>query len=197
MKRYPAIPLCFVLILLAGCMVPVGTPVAPATEPVPATDAIAEETATLSPTAVSTPAPLRPMPAALSIQPTLTPYSNVDAESIESLPIGDPGHYVNLAFGYWMQYPESWYTQFGNRPLLASFSNLDPRQYSRAEMRDQGCLIEVNASVNLPGLSLVEIRSQMPRALANAEAFELDGAPALRIRRSSAEQGFESEWVYV
>lgn len=195
--RYILIFVLLEALLLVGCTMPMTPMPAPTptrtlaptssveTQPLP------EEAATLAIQAKRT------LPAALRVEPTFTPYANADVVNIDMLPIGEAGHYVSLVFGYWVQYPPSWYTGFGNRPLLVSFSNLDPRRYNRGEMRDHGCLIEINASVNIPGLSLSDIQAQLPRILANAEAFELDGEPALRIRRTSEEQGFESDWVYV
>ena len=135
------------------------------------------------------------IPTPARVEPTFTPAPNETRVSIEGLPVGEAGHYVNLTFGYWLQYPPTWYTHFGTRPLLVSFSNLDPGTNNRPSMRQHGCLIEVNASVNIYGFSLAEVRAQMPRAFANAESFELDGAPALRVRRE--EEAFDSEWVFV
>jgi hypothetical protein len=113
------------------------------------------------------------------------------------LPLGEPGHYVNVTFGYWVQYPPDWYTGFGNRPLLVSFSDLDPGNHNRNSMRAQGCLIEINAAANIYGFTFEALMSQMPRSFPDAEPFELDGQAALRIRHSSGENPFYSEEVYV
>jgi hypothetical protein len=110
--------------------------------------------------------------------------------------MGEPGHYVNVTFGYWLQYPPGWYTGFGNRPLLVSFSDLDPGTHNRNSMRDEGCLIEINAATNLYGFTLEGLMGQMPRSFPDAERFELDGQAALRVRRSSGGNPFDSEEVY-
>ena len=87
------------------------------------------------------------------VEPTLTPRPGDEEISVALLPLGEPGQYVNVSFGYWLQYPVGWYTRFGNRPLLVSFSNLDPGTHNRLSMREQGCLIEVNASANIYGFT--------------------------------------------
>jgi hypothetical protein len=116
---------------------------------------------------------------------------------VGDLPIGEPGHYTNVTFGYWLQYPPAWYTGFGNRPLLVSLSNLDPADHNRVSMRTEGCLIEVNAVSNVYGFTLDNLMAQLPRSFADAERFELGGEPALRVRVSTGENPFDSEDVYV
>ena len=113
------------------------------------------------------------------------------------LPLGEPGHYVNLTFGYWVRYPPDWYTGFGNRPLLVSFSDLDPGTRNRDSMRAEGCLMEINAATNIYGFTFEGLMGQMPRSFPDAERFELDGQAALHIRRSSGDSPFDSEQVYV
>jgi hypothetical protein len=134
---------------------------------------------------------------ALRPAPTATPSPSYERISVRDLAIGQSGNYVNVTFGYWLQYPPTWYTGFGNRPLLVSFSDLDPGMHNRHSMRTEGCLIQVNASTNIYGFTLQDLRAQTPRSFPNAEDFDLDGEPALRVRRSSEENPFEGEWVYV
>jgi hypothetical protein len=116
---------------------------------------------------------------------------------MRELPLGEPGHYVNVTFGYWVQYPLDWYTGFGNRPLLVSFSDLDPGTHNRDSMRSEGCLIEINAATNIYGFTFEGLMAQLPGSFPDAEQFELDGQAALRVRRGSEENAFESEEVYV
>jgi hypothetical protein len=116
---------------------------------------------------------------------------------VAELPLTEPGHYVNITFGYRLQYPPSWYTGFGSRPLLVSFSDLDPGTRNRESMRAEGCLIEINAATNVHGFTFEGLMGQMPRSFPDAEQFELDGQAALRIRRGSGESPFDSEVVYV
>jgi hypothetical protein len=113
------------------------------------------------------------------------------------LPLGQPGNYVNVTFGYGVQYPSDWYTGFGNRPLLMSISDLDPGSHNRDTMRAIGCLIEVNAATNIYGFTFEGLMGQMPRSFPDAEQFELDGQAALRVRPGSGENPFESERIYV
>jgi hypothetical protein len=116
--------------------------------------------------------------------------------NVAYLPFGQAGNYVNATFGYWLQYPPDWHTRFGNRPLLASFSNLDPGTHNRESMRAQGCLIEVNVSPNIYGFTFESVAAQMPRSFPDAEEFLLDGERAWRVWRSSG-SGYDSEWVSV
>lgn len=115
---------------------------------------------------------------------------------VDDLPIGQPGHYVNLAFGFWTRYPETWYTGFGNRPLLASFSNLDPGTHNRHSMRSKGCLVEVNVATNVFGLSPQQVAGQLFRGLPGSSAIHLGGSRAVRVVRTSHEDdGFISELI--
>ena len=185
---------------------PSQTPVPTSTE-MPAPTATSEPTSapsdTPEPTATSTPTdlPATATPETMvrvgQVEPTLTPSPGDERARVGELPLGQPGHYVNVTFGYWAQVPAEWYTGFGNRPLLVSFSNLDPGTHNRSSMRAGGCLVEISAATNLYGFALEDLASQMPRALGNAEQFELDGQTALKVRRSSEENPFESEEVYV
>lgn len=193
-------------VVLAACTrQPTATPISmwPTASPIPQREtlptSVPQATDTPRPASVPTvlPTPTFPLPTTLEVEPTCTARSDETRLSVGDLPIGKPGHYVNLTYGYWLQYPPSWYTHFGNRPLLASFSNLDPGTHNRESMRDQGCLIEVNATPNIFGFNLSEIRAQIPKAFPNAEAFELNGEPALRVQRTGGEAAFDSELVYV
>jgi hypothetical protein len=152
---------------------------------------------TTRPTAEPPTATATPMPLIVRVEPTLTPRPGEDRTRVGLLPIGEPGHYVNVTFGYWLQYPPHWYTGFGNRPLLVSLSNLDPGSHNRVSMRAEGCLIEVNAVSNVYGFTWDDLTAQVPRSFPNAERFELDGEPALRARVSSSDNPFDSENVYV
>ena len=133
----------------------------------------------------------------MQAEPTFTPGPDDERFSVVELPIGEPGHYVNVTFGYQLQYPPTWYTGFGNRPVLVSFSSLDPGTHNRLSMRQEGCLIEVRATTNVAGLTIQEVRAQLAKVLGQAEALELDGEEALRLQESNKEEGFESEWVLV
>lgn len=110
--------------------------------------------------------------------------------------MGQPGNYVNVTFGYWLQYPIDWHTRFGNRPLLVSLSNVDPGTHNRHSMRAEGCLIEVNATPNIYGFGFAELAAQMPLSFASAQEFHLGREKALRVRRTG-DSPFDSEWVYV
>ena len=155
------------------------------------TDTVEPTATPAPPTATATPTPL-----VVRVEPTLTPRPGDERARVAELPLGQPGHYVNATFGYWVQYPSDWFTGFGNRPLLVSFSDLDPGTHNRNSMRAEGCLIEINAAANIYGYTFDGLMSQMPRSFPDAEQFELDGQPALRIRRSSGENPFDSELVY-
>jgi hypothetical protein len=165
--------------------------VSPADEPTPTNEPTATPTAEL-PTGTSPPPPF-----VVRVEPTFTPRPGEDRTSVSALAIGEPGHYVNVTFGYWLQYPPTWYTGFGNRPLLISLSNLDPGSHNRISMRAEGCLIEVNAVTNIYGFTFDSLMAQSPRSFPNAEQFELGGEPALRVRVSSVDNPFDSEDVYV
>ena len=94
-----------------------------------------------------------------------------------------------------MQHPPNWHTGFGRRPLLASFSDLDPGTHNRESMRDEGCLIEVNVSSNLFGYTPEQMMAQLPRGFADRESFDLGGEEAVRGRLAEGESSFEGEWV--
>jgi hypothetical protein len=173
---------------------PTDTPTVEATAP-PEASPTEPSTPTSEPT--STPTAEPPTPLVVQVEATLTPRPGDDRTGVGTLPMGEPGHYVNVAFGYWLQYPTDWYTGFGNRPLLVSFSNLDPGSHNRISMRAEGCLIEVNAGTNIYGFTFDDLMAQMPRSFPNAERFELGGEPALRARASSGDNPFDSEQVYV
>jgi len=130
------------------------------------------------------------------VEPTRTPLPESEVVVLDELPIGQPGHYVNLAFGFWIQYPTAWYTGFGNRPLVASFSNLDPGTQNRHSMRLEGCLIEVSVSTNIFGFTPHQVVSQLARSLPNAEPFELSGEPAM-YTEPTGEGLFESAVIVV
>ena len=155
--------------------------------------------ATSTPTSVPEPEPTAtstPRPHVVQVEPTLTPRPGDQEIGIDLLPIGEPGNYVNVAFGYWLQYPVDWYTQFGNRPLLASFSNLDPGTHNRQSMRENGCLVEVNVSSNIQGFTFETLMAQLPRSFPDAQETDLGGERAWRVKRSS-DSGWDSEWVSV
>ena len=157
-----------------------------------------------SPTVVVTPIPeatvIPPLTTiqVVEVEPTMTPApANEGRIGIRDLPLGQPGHYVNVAYGYQLQYPPEWYTGFGNRPLLVSFSNLDSGSHNRLSMRAEGCLIEIRASTNVYAFTLQDMSGQLPKTFRDAEELDLGGEPALRVQRSSEENPFESEVVYV
>jgi hypothetical protein len=213
----------FMILLLAACGAPTSTatiapqpatatPVAAAVRTVASTPAAgvtvlpaARPANTATSTSEPTPAPIirpptatpQPTPLQIRVEPTLTPIMGEHDVNVGDLPIGRPGHYVNVTYGYWLQYLADWYTGFGNRPLLVSFSNLDPGTHNRISMRAEGCLIEVNAAANIYGYGFDDLMSQSPRSFPNAERFDLAGAPALRTRLSSGDNPFDSEEVYV
>jgi hypothetical protein len=160
----------------------VGPPATP-TPGTAATPSIEDETATPSSTGVI-----------IRVEPTFTPWPRYDTVRISDLPLGQPGHYVNVAFGYWLQYPSSWYTGFGSRPLLASFSNLDPGTHNRESMRAEGCLLEITASTDIYGIPLRDVVAQLPEVFPNAQDFELDGVQASRVPPTE-EEGVVKEMV--
>jgi hypothetical protein len=169
----------------------------PTGSPTPSPTDTAEPTATSTPTPVPPTATPSPTPLVVRVEPTLTPLPGDERARMGELPLGEPGHYVNVTYGYSVQHPPDWYTGFGNRPLLVSFSDLDPGSHNRSGMRAEGCLIEINAATNIYGFTFEGLIGQMPRSFPDAERFELDGQPALRVRRGSAENPFDSEEVYV
>jgi hypothetical protein len=131
----------------------------------------------------------------VDIQPTFTPYPDEGVLDVGGLPLGQEGNYVNVTYGFWMQYPPSWHTGFGRRPLLASFSDLDPGTHNRESMRDEGCLIEINVSSNLFGFTPEQMMAQVPKGFAHRESFDLDGEKAIRVRLADGKTPFEGEWV--
>lgn len=142
-------------------------------------------------------ATVQPYAPVVIVGPTSTPHPGESRTSVEDLPIGEPGHYVNVAFGYWLQYPSNWHTGFGNRPLLASFSNLNPGTHNRASMRAEGCLIQVNASINVYGSMLQELMVQGVTAFPNATPVDLDGEAGLLIPPDNEQAPVQSETVMI
>jgi hypothetical protein len=168
------------LLALAACRPPGVTRRPTDTPALTATPTVA------APTATTVPQP----------EPTLTPQPEDVVVDIDDLPIGQPGHYINLTFGYWLQYPDTWHTGFGNRPLMASFSNLDPGTHNRHSMRSEGCLIEVNVMSNVFGFKPEQVASQLARALPNSSPIDLAGSGAVRsIQPSQESSGVTSELI--
>jgi len=206
--RYLLFAVSLVLILCA-CGAPEASPTAPSPTPtrglpptftrpaVPTVTAEASPTPTSEASATATPVQpgVSPTPLAIRLEPTVTPPPRDDRISVDDLPIGAPGHCVNLAFGYWLQYPPTWHTGFGNRPLLVSLSNLDPGAYNRESMRREGCLIEVNASTNIYGIPLSDLLAQLAQSFPNAEKFDLDGQPAVLVPPANEMNAVQSETV--
>ena len=120
-----------------------------------------------------------------------------DPLDVGELAIGQPGYYVNLTYGYVAHFPEAWYTGFGNRPVVASFSNLDPGTTNREQMSAAGCLLEIGSSTNIYGFSLDTLLAQSPQTYANAEFSTLAGSPAVRITRDNAGLPFITQLVQV
>jgi hypothetical protein len=133
----------------------------------------------------------------VKVEPTSTPSSGDAKTEIGDLPLGQKEHYVNLTFGYHLRHPAEWYTGFGNRPLLVSFSNLDPGTHNRTSMRAEGCLVEIKASTNVFGLTLQQMQPQLSLPFDKVEEFGLGGKQALRVRPENEGKPFQSEWVYV
>lgn len=200
MRRKHILAAFLPILFLTACQITTaGSTTVPTTRPETMTAAQASPTvvSTATPTPKEpTAAPVSTMPV-IEVEPTCTPTPGDDRVSVGDLPMGQAGNYVNLAFGYHLQYPPTWYTGFGSRPLLVSLSNLDPGTHNRLSIRLKGCLIEVRASTNVYGLTLQDIKAQLPRAFHGAEDLDLAGEPALRVRQSSEENPFESEWIYV
>ena len=215
------------LLMLTGCAAPsTPTPLAPfelptkmavTAGPTPAVP-LSEEAATQAPVQASTvPEPTEPplkesveqptaeatvmaaaafrLPGDVKVEPTRP--ARPGTVEIDELALGEPGTYQNLVYGYQLAYPETWYTGFGNRPVVVLFSNLDPAEQNREAMRSQGCLVEIRATANIYDLSLDEIVAQMPKAFAGAVAIDLDGEPALRVSQSESSQATASETIYV
>jgi hypothetical protein len=137
------------------------------------------------------------LPPELAVQPTVTPCADDPTVDCANLPIGQTGHYVNLAFGYWVQYPPEWHAGFGNRPVQVLFSNLAPGDHSLQEMREGGCFVQIKTTANVYGFSLVEMRGQLPAAFAGAREVLVGGETGLRVRRTEEGQPFDSEWIYL
>jgi hypothetical protein len=188
-------------VLLSACQPVVGQAPESKVTPTSTTEIVA--TVQASPIPISTPTPeqptVTPWPTVevIEVEPTSTPSPNDAKAKVGDLPLGQKEHYVNLTFGYHLRHPAEWYTGFGNRPLLVSFSNLDPGTHNRASMRAEGCLVEIKASTNVFGLTLQEMRPQLTLPFDQVEEFDLGGEPALRVWPDSEEEPFEREWVYV
>jgi hypothetical protein len=187
---------------VAGCGAPLASPTSTGV-PTPTRGALATFTSTAVPEATVTPTleapPATPSPTALvvRVEPTFTPRPGNDSTAVGDLPIGQLGHGVNVAFGYWLQYPPEWYTGFGNRPLLVSFSNLDPGTHNRDIMRAEGCLLEITSSVNIYGIPPQDLARQLPGVFPNAEGFQLDGEEGIRVPPVEENQDVLSEMVMV
>lgn len=200
MRHRSVVCTVLLVVVLSAC----AAPAAPSRQP---PDPTVRPTVGLSPTstprATQTPAVEEPdrsavvPPSVGRVEPTFTPYAGESRTSVDGLPMGEPGNYVNVTFGYWLQYPESWYTGFGNRPLLASFSNLSPGTHNRASMRSEGCLIQVHASINVYGSILQELVGQGSTAFPNARTVELDGEPGLLIPPDNEGDAVLSETVVI
>ena len=154
---------------------------------------IPEPTATRESEVTATPSP---GVFVVRVQPTLTPRPGDEETNISLLPLGQAGNYVNVTFGYWLQYPVEWHTRFGNRPLLVSLSNLDPGTHNRQSIREQGCLIEINAASNIYGFTFEAVAAQLPRSFPDVQEIDLAGERAWRVRRTN-DSASDSEWVYV
>ena len=200
--RYRVVPAIFLLICLVIACRAKSTPtpthtVAPGATPEAPTVPQGSPTVAVTPIPEATVIPLTTIQV-VEVEPTMTPApANEGQIGVRDLPLGQPGHYVNLTYGYQLQYPPAWYTGFGNRPLLVSFSNLDPGSHNRLSMRAEGCLIEIRASTNVYAFTLQDMSGQLPKTFQGAEELDLGGEPALRVQRSSEENPFESEVVYV
>jgi len=204
-KQHWLVSLVLVAGMVGGCA-PSGLPDTAVESPIATLGSVPTFTPATSPTTSETPEPSEtqpselptPTPAAtalmIRVEPTLTPWSGADRPDVSDLPIGEPGHYVNVAFGYWLQYPSSWYTGFGSRPLLASFSNLDPGTHNRESMRAEGCLLEVTASTDIYGIPVRDVVAQLPKVFPNAQDFELDGVQGSRVPPTE-EDGVVKEMV--
>ena|GEM_PF-1977820 len=116
---------------------------------------------------------------------------------IAALSIGTPGRYVNVAYGHVATYPESWFTGFGNRPILASFSNLDPGTTNRDIMRETGCLFETNVSPNIYGATLSTMMAQAPQTYENAESTTVGGKEAVRLRFDNPNRPYINETIQI
>lgn len=175
-------------------------PPTPTTEPDSPEPQTPEEAPTEVPTEVPTVAPVQQTSSEQTEVATAAPDAGAADDSmigVADLSIGSPGRYVNVAYGYIVKYPESWYTGFGNRPLLASFSNLDPGTTNRENMRATGCLFETNVSPNVYGSTLQTLMAQLPQTYENAEMFSLGGVEAVRLRFDNPNQPYVNELIQV
>ena len=201
-KRYTLLSVIVTLAVAASaCTLPglgVSSPsppeVTPWESPLPA--------ATASPVVVQIPVPA-PTPTAegpapvIRAEPTFTPYPGDLRTGVDELPLGEPGHYVNVTFGYSLQYPPTWYTGFGNRPLLASFSNLNPGTHNRGSMRAEGCLMQVSAVTNVYGQLLQQLTEQGSESFPDSRTIDLDGESGVLIPPGSEEEAIQSETVMI
>jgi hypothetical protein len=207
MKYGRVLSACFLILIAVSCKAATPTP---ATTPTAAPTATpATKAASAGPTAVATatleapvtptsePSTATPLPTVevVEVEPTNTPSppSPGDAKTeVGDLPLGQKEHYVNLTFGYHLRHSAQWYTGFGNRPLLVSFSNLDPGTHNRLSMRAEGCLVEIKASTNVFGLTLQQMRPQLTLPFDEVEEFDLGGEPALRVWPEDEGKPFQS-----
>ncbi len=136
-------------------------------------------------------------PDADEILPTATLLADSDVVPVRELGVGEIGHYVNVTYGYDLRYPSEWFTGFGTRPVLVSFSNLDPGATNRDGMRANGCLIEITASTNTYSFSLSTLAAQSPQTYEGALETDLDGVPAVLMVQENAGQPFRSEVLQV
>jgi hypothetical protein len=199
MKYKSRLSALLLVLVLGACRAPPAATTAPTATPsiVPTR----QPTPTVADSATPIPGEASPTPSSIPlvirVEPTCTPRPGDERMDVGALPIGQPGHQVNLTFGYRLQYPPTWFTGFGNRPLLASFSNLDPGTYNRDSMRAQGCLIQVNASVNVYAIPLPELMAQLPRSFPDARTFDLGGEQAVLVPPSGDQDPVVSETVFV
>jgi len=201
MKHKQILSVFLLALFVAACQPPMlasDMTVVPAT----ATEAAAMPPATSGATAAPTleSATATPLPTAqvqvVEVASTDTPRSGDAKTELGDLPLGQKEHYVNLTFGYHLRHPADWYTGFGNRPLLVSFSNLDPGTHNRISMRAEGCLVEIRALTNVQGLTLQAMRPQLALPFNKVEDLKLGGEPALRVWPRDEEDAFDSEWIY-
>ena len=105
--------------------------------------------------------------------------------------------YENSLFGYRFEYPDVWHALLDGAPQRVALSTLDPASHTRDEMRDRGCLMEIAELERPAGISLAEVRAQMPKAFHGAEPYALAGAAGLRVLRTGEEQGLKSDWIFI
>jgi len=104
--------------------------------------------------------------------------------------------YASLDAGYSFEYPTDWRLQEGDGPAVWSLSDLDVAALGSANARTQGCLVELSTSPVQVNLGLVELAAQLPRTFGGGEAFDLAGAQAVRVKRTSPLNQFDGEAVY-